>query len=149
MSLSEKIVGAWKLRSYTEMPVDGSEPFHPMGMTPKGLIMYTPDGYMSAQFMLPDRASFAVNDFYQGTNEEYKAAASTYVAYSGPYTVNDEKSTVTHKVFVSLLPNWIGNDQPRLASLERELLSLTTAIPIQSKGKSVVSKLVWYRATEV
>jgi hypothetical protein len=146
MSLRENIVGAWKLCSYTETPVDGTEPFHPMGTNPKGIIMYTPDGYMSAQFMLAERANFAVNDFYQGTLEEYKAAASTYVAYSGPFVVDEEKSMVTHSVFVSLLPNWIGNNQPRLVSLEGTVLTLSTAIPIQSKGKSVVSKLVWHRA---
>ncbi len=145
MSLRNKIIGAWQLFSYTETPVDGSAPFNPMGLTPKGLIMYTPDGYMSAQFMHPDRANFAVNDFYQGTLEEYKAAGSTYVAYSGPFAVDEDKGTVTHSVFVSLLPNWIGNNQPRLVSLEGEALTLTTANPIQSKGKPVVSTLVWHR----
>jgi len=65
-------IGAWKLHSYSENPVDGAPPFHPMGSSPKGIIMYTPDGYMSAQFMLPDRPNSAINDFYQGTLEEYK-----------------------------------------------------------------------------
>ncbi|WP_399145283.1 lipocalin-like domain-containing protein [Streptomyces sp. MK7] len=35
--------------SYQEIPVHGSEPFEPLGHEPQGLIMYTPDGYMSAQ----------------------------------------------------------------------------------------------------
>jgi hypothetical protein len=146
MGLRSDIIGAWQLFSYTETPLDGSAPFHPMGLHPKGLIMYTPDGYMSAQFMLPERANFAINDFYQGTLEEYKAAASTYVAYSGPFEVDDEESTVTHHVFVSLLPNWIGNRQPRNATLVGDTLTLSTAIPIQSKGKLVTSRLVWHRA---
>jgi len=47
-TLRERLIGAWKLVSYVEKPVDGSAPFHPMGEKPEGIIMYTPDGYMSA-----------------------------------------------------------------------------------------------------
>ncbi|WP_306192005.1 lipocalin-like domain-containing protein [Streptomyces sp. MK5] len=47
--LCERLIGAWKLVSYQEIPVHGSEPFEPLGHEPQGLIMYTPDGYMSAQ----------------------------------------------------------------------------------------------------
>ena len=39
--------------SYVEKPVDGSKPIHPLGENPMGIIMYTPDGYMSAQLMRP------------------------------------------------------------------------------------------------
>ena len=52
-TLREQLIGAWKLVSYVEKPTDGSEPFHPMGEAPKGIIMYTPDGYMSAQLEHP------------------------------------------------------------------------------------------------
>jgi hypothetical protein len=46
--LRDQLIGAWKLVSYVEEPGAGSAPFHPMGERPKGIIMYTPDGYMSA-----------------------------------------------------------------------------------------------------
>jgi hypothetical protein len=52
-TLRERLIGAWKLVSYVEEPVDGSAPFYPMGEEPQGIIMYTPDGYMSAQLMHP------------------------------------------------------------------------------------------------
>jgi Lipocalin-like domain len=41
--LRDQLIGAWKLVSYQERPVDGSEPFEPLGHEPKGIIMYTPD----------------------------------------------------------------------------------------------------------
>lgn len=47
-NLREQLIGAWKLVSYQEIPVDGSDPFEPLGHQPRGLIIYTPDGYMSA-----------------------------------------------------------------------------------------------------
>ncbi|WP_030183928.1 lipocalin-like domain-containing protein [Streptomyces sp. NRRL S-813] len=48
--LCERLIGAWKLVSYQEIPVDGSEPFEPLGHEPQGLIMYTPGGYMSGSW---------------------------------------------------------------------------------------------------
>jgi hypothetical protein len=55
--LRDQLIGAWKLVSYVEEPVDGSKPFYPLGEQPHGIIMYTPDGYMSAQLaMLRSRA---------------------------------------------------------------------------------------------
>ena len=45
-TLRERLIGAWSLVSYVENPVDGSAPFHPLGADPRGLILYTPDGYM-------------------------------------------------------------------------------------------------------
>jgi hypothetical protein len=51
------------LVSYTEKPVDGSAPFYPMSEKPMGIIMYTPDGFMSAQLTHPDRKSFVSGDW--------------------------------------------------------------------------------------
>lgn len=53
-TLREQLIGAWKLVSYVEKPTDGSAPFYPMGEKPEGIIMYTPDGYMSAQLNRPN-----------------------------------------------------------------------------------------------
>jgi Lipocalin-like domain len=81
-TLREQLVGAWKLVSYVEKPVDGSDPFYPMGEEPQGIIMYTPDGYMSAQLMRPGRPKFASGDWFRGSPEEIKEEASGYIAYS-------------------------------------------------------------------
>lgn len=145
-SLREQLIGAWKLHSYVEVPLDGSEPFYPMSQQPMGIIMYTPDGYMSAQLMAPGRKPFAANDFYGGTPEEYQAEGSSYIAYSGPFKVDEESGALTHSMFVSLFPNWTGQTQPRVVSLEGDVLRLSTARPIQSQGKLVNSFLEWHRA---
>ena len=144
--LRDRLIGAWKLVSYVEEPVDGSAPFHPMGEKPKGIIMYTPDGYMSAQLMRPDRRPFASGDWFDGTEEEYREEASTYIAYSGPFHVDEEKRTLTHSMFVSLFPNWTGQTQPRVVKIEDDKLFLSTESPIKSGGKIVMSRLQWQRA---
>lgn len=54
-SLRERLIGAWTLVSYVEKPVDGSPTVHPLGEDATGIIMYTPDGFMSAQLMKSGR----------------------------------------------------------------------------------------------
>jgi hypothetical protein len=104
-NLRESLTGAWKLVSYPEIPVDGSAPFEPLGHKPRGLIIYTSDGYMSAQLSKPDRPKFASGDWFAGTADDYVAEASSYIAYSGPFQVDEAKQTLTHSMFVSLFPN--------------------------------------------
>jgi hypothetical protein len=124
----------------------GSAPFHPLGERPKGIIMYTPDGYMSAQLMRPERRPFASGDWFDGTEEEYREEASTYIAYSGPFHVDEEKRTLTHSMLVSLFPNWTGQTQPRVVKIEGDKLFLSTESPLKSGGKIVMSYLQWQRA---
>jgi hypothetical protein len=145
-SLRDKLIGAWKLISYVEKPVDGSAPFYPFSEAPQGIIMYTPDGFMSAQLCPPNRVPFASGDWFKGTPQEYEAEASSYIAYTGPFNVDEQKQTLTHSMFSSLFPNWIGQTQPRVVKVEGDFLYLSTASPIQSKGKSVNSYLQWKRA---
>jgi hypothetical protein len=145
-SLRDRLIGAWKLVSYEEHPVDGSEPFEPLGHEPRGIIMYTPDGYMSAQLSKPDRPNFASGDWFAGTTEDYQSQATSYIAYSGPFHVDEDKGTLTHSMFVSLFPNWTGQTQPRRVELEGDTLRLGTASPIASSGKIVNFVLTWRRA---
>jgi hypothetical protein len=70
-SLREALVGAWRLLSCAETDVATGEIFLPMGERPQGLILYTPDGYMSAQLSASDRADFSSGDMYRGTPEDY------------------------------------------------------------------------------
>jgi hypothetical protein len=148
-SLRDQLIGAWKLLSYEERPVDGSASFFPMSETPMGIIMYTPDGFMSAQLMQPNRRPFESGDWFKGTDEEYKQEASTYIAYSGPFHVDEEKKALTHSMFVSLFPNWLGQTQPRVVRIEGDDLYLSTASPIHSGGKTVNSYLHWRRASKL
>jgi hypothetical protein len=61
--------------------------------------MYTPDGYMSAQLSKPDRPEFASGDWFNGTTDDYLSEATSYIAYSGPFHVDEKanRSTSTRK----------------------------------------------------
>ena len=139
-SLRDRLIGAWTLQSYIAFPVDGSPPFHPLGEDARGLILYTPDGYMSAQLMRVGRPAFASGDWFVGTHQEFEKAAA-YVAYSGRFHVDEAGGTVTHDVGLSFFPNWLGQAQIRSAELAGDVLRLTPAAPIQSGGVNTTSCL--------
>lgn len=90
-SLRDRLIGAWSLVCYEEWPVDGSPSSFPLGATPKGIIMYTPDGFMSAQLSRPDRKPFASGDWFEASDAEFREEATSYIAYTGPFHVDEEK----------------------------------------------------------
>ena len=92
-SLRDRLIGAWRLAEFTVTAEDGTVTY-PMGEDVEGLIIYTPDGYMSAQLMEPGRPAYASGEFTHGTTEEEAAAAAGYLAYSGPFYVNEETATL-------------------------------------------------------
>ena len=56
--LRDKIVGTWLLVSYVAQDDQGGPVTFPLGRDAVGLIMYTTDGYMSAQLMRPGRQDY-------------------------------------------------------------------------------------------
>jgi hypothetical protein len=71
---------------------------YPLGKDASGLIIYTPDGYMSAQLMAADRAAYASGHPHAGTTAEMSAAAAGYTAYSGPFLVDETTQTKTRRI---------------------------------------------------
>ncbi|MBJ9594843.1 lipocalin-like domain-containing protein [Burkholderia seminalis] len=143
--LRAQLVGAWRLVSYEVRPRDGSATAYPLGRDARGWILYTPDGYMSAQMMATGRPPYANGDLHHGTDAEYAAAARGYIAYSGPFQVTDD-GTLTHEMDVSLFPNWLGNVQQRAVMLDGDRLQLGTAAPVRIDGREVDAVLLWVRA---
>ena len=144
-SLFNQLIGSWTLIDLIEVPVDGGEITRPMGEGAKGLIIYNPDGFMSAQIMNPDRKNFAEEHYTGATPEEYTQEGSTYLAYSGPFHVDEEKKTLMHSMYVSLFPNWTGQTQSRIVYFREGLLHLESGTPFISNGVKVTHKLTWKR----
>jgi Lipocalin-like domain len=145
-SLRETLIGAWQLVACVETDVETGEIFLPMGPHPQGFILYTPDGYMSAQLSSPDRADFASGDMYRGTPEDYVAAGTSYLAYSGRYRVDEARRTIEHGMAVSLFPNWQGQRQLRIPALDGDTLVLATDRPTLFAGSLKTARITWRRA---
>jgi hypothetical protein len=146
-SLRERLIGAWQLVSYVEKDVETGEEKKPLGEKPEGIIMYTPDGYMSAQLCSPGRKSFEGGDMYRGKVEEYAAEGSTYIAYTGPFYVDEQKQALKHEMQISLFPNWTGQQQVRLVEVDDKVLHLSTDVPMKFSGGNKTASLFWARAT--
>ena len=114
---ASQLAGVWTLVSYTDEQPD-CEDAHPFGSQPQGFLIYTADGFVSAQLMKPGRSAFRSADWWhKGTPEEYQEAGSGYIAYCGTYEVDEENATVTHIPSVALLPNLILGRQCRSIEL--------------------------------
>ncbi len=109
-------VGTWKLVSWEVTRPDGTV-HHPYGKHVVGYLIYTADGYMSAQIMDPDRRQSRPGFPLEAaaaqslTDPDRARAYSTYVSYCGTYTV--EGNRVTHHVKAGLIPSWTGSEQTR------------------------------------
>lgn len=128
--LGNEIVGTWRLISYAAQDDQGGPVLYPLGAEAVGLIIYTADGYMSAQLMRADRSQAAAND---------------YLAYAGPYRVDEATGAVYHDVTVSLLPTWIGTTQLRHSTLDDDRLTLIAEVPVGDV--TIRETLAWERAT--
>ena len=126
------IVGAWRLVSFA-FTDEAGDVAHLLGDRPAGGVLFTADGHMSLNFMAGGRAAFAADDILGGTLEELAAAARSYVAFGGPYTLED--GAVLIDVQHSLHPNWAGHVHKRLFEVAGDRLTLRTPQPILIQGK--------------
>ncbi|RZM32488.1 MAG: lipocalin-like domain-containing protein [Sphingomonas sp.] len=146
-TMQDRLVGSWTLLSYVQSFDDGRPDLLPMGSDPSGLIVYTHDGYMSAQLCPADRPAFASDVVTDGEEDEYARAARTYIAYAGPYTCDHDSGTVSHHVRVSVFPNWVGGDQVRQVVFSGATLRLSSIRGAPGSRPGAVQTLTWRRAT--
>ena len=111
-SLKQQIVGTWEFTVAEVTAPDGKKSF-PFGETPKGLLIFTPDGRFSQIHVASDVPKIASGNRLTGTPEEYAAIMRRSLAVFGSYVVDEEKKTVTFRIVSSTFPNWEGEAQTR------------------------------------
>jgi hypothetical protein len=111
-SLKERIVGTWEFVVAEVTAADGKKSF-PFGETPKGILIFTPDGRFAQIHVAADVPKFASGNRLTGTAEEYAAINRRSLAVFGTYTVDEDKKTVTYRIVSSTFPNWEGEAQTR------------------------------------
>jgi hypothetical protein len=111
-SLKEQIVGSWDFVVAEITSADGKKSY-PFGETPKGILIFTPDGRFSQIHVASDVPRIASGNRLTGTAEENAAILHRSLALFGSYTVDEEKKTVTFNIVSSTFPNWQGEAQTR------------------------------------
>jgi hypothetical protein len=143
-SLKEKIIGTWKLISWTYKNDQGVDVDY-FGKNSMGILIYDASGYMNVQIMKGDRQKFSSESINGATAEEALDAFNSYLAYFGKY-VEEKPGEMVHTVEGSLFPNWLGKKEVRYGRIEGDLLVLSTP-PIQAGGVPTVFYITWKRMT--
>lgn len=137
-TIKNKLTGSWKLVSYETEEQDGTI-HHPFGENPSGIIIYSTDGNVSVQLMRSGRYQYVNSELYDDLGVRY--GDLPYIAYAGPFIVDEDRPAVTHFVEVALDPEWIGQQQFRLIELKNDLLRLSSDGPFGAN--KILFRLLW------
>ena len=138
----QKLLGIWKLVSFETERQDTGERSPLYGKSPKGYIIFTPEGRMMAVIEGEGRKA-------PQTEEERAALFRNMFAYTGMYRLENDRFIT--KVDVSWNPAWSGTDQARFYKLDGEELHIISAWApsITFAGRPMVRGfLKWVRAKE-
>jgi Lipocalin-like domain len=126
--LRNAILGSWELVSFVARDESTGDLRRPLGTNPRGLILYTDDGFMSAQ-LAPENAE--------------DTGVGEYIAYSGPFHVDEQASIVRHDMWMATMPELLLYPQIRHVSLEPGLLILSASTT--EGDRTTHSTLTWRR----
>ena len=143
MQLSrEHLIGTWRFDEWT-IERDGRVT-RPMQPDPDGMIIYTPNGVMSAAMYAGGRANFPSADIKKQPDSAKAAAFDSYFHYAGTWRIVGE--TVVHQVTSALNPNMVGTEQVRHVDLDGDRLTLKTVDRVPGPDGDTFNRLVWKRA---
>jgi hypothetical protein len=142
-NITLKLIGTWKLLKCHHELENGNE-VYPLGDSARGLLIYSPEGYMSGALMHPEREKFKTRELFSGTQEEKALAMEGYLHYAGKFEIHGDE--VWHFVEMSLFPNWIGSVQKRKYHFFGDKLSLSVG-PFTAQGVKQTAYLLWQRCS--
>jgi hypothetical protein len=121
--LGRRLVGRWRLVSYTAQSADDAAPVYPLGASAKGVLDYSREGNVSVHIM-----------------------GEGYFAYYGYYSVDEKAATVTHHLELCSERSLAGASNLRQIALEGARLVLSG--PMQLDGRPHTIRVVWERQAE-
>ena len=143
--VAKLIVGTWKMTGAETRVVDGSGPATlPRGKSPQGYIIYDAQGRMFVQIMNSDETRPPRKGEGAMNEKEQAQAYTSYTAYYGRYTIDENDQSVTHHVEGSVNPRNIGNGMKRFVEVSQDKLSLNTFAK-GPDGKERVTLRMWER----
>jgi len=137
-NIKKKFIGIWELVSVDSQSLDGKDLGKWNG---KGRLIYTEQGYVSAQLGDPKIKSFKSENKYKATDKEVRKVFNLYESYYGKYEIDKEKGVVKHHIELSLFPNWNGTTQERFFKFLNDHLELKAI----GKEESIEYTLTWKR----
>jgi hypothetical protein len=143
---AQMIVGTWTMVGAQTQAVDGSgEITYPRGIRPSGYIIYDENGMMYVQIMNGDEMRPPKTGPRQLSPEEQAKAFSSYTAYFGTYTIDEEKGTVVHDPQANTNPRLVGDARTRFLEITPDTLELNT-FNMSDDGVERITRRMWERA---
>jgi hypothetical protein len=139
---ASELAGTWTLVSASASTADGRVNRYPFGASPKGMLIYTNEGRMTAVISYGGRKPLSGADRIASPADERADAFATFFAYAGRYSFDGGR--VVHHVEMSSVENWVDTDLIRLVQIEGETMTLKTP-PLSVGGRTQTSELVWRR----
>ncbi|MEO1082582.1 MAG: lipocalin-like domain-containing protein [Pseudomonadota bacterium] len=139
----KQFLGTWRLLDYSVVNLETGIASPVLGAHAQGHIIYTPEGWVSATLMTPNRAPnstdrearYALKEKLQAsgmndlTEDErqfalpFLLAAFGYIAYCGKFDA--DATHVHHFISEAFFPAYVGNTATRAYSFEEDRLLLT------------------------
>jgi len=151
---ADSIEGRWKLIAAEDIRADGTVARYPWGRHPVGSIVVA-GGSCYVQIMSGDVPSFAAGNADgrgAGTSGEINARMkasllSSYIAYSGPCTIDEAAGSVVLKVEAAWRPDYVGTEQKRFFRFENGKLIFGPAPnSMRGGGEPLTRRLTLERA---
>lgn len=134
--------GRWDILAWEQLYDDGRREL-PMGDQLEGFIRYTPDGDMVCMIARTDRPKFVRGGQWNAPDDEKAGAYQSMLAYAGRWSVDGD--VITHRVQMSLFPNWKGGEQKRRLQVNPDGTLALTARLEEGTPQARTAKLVWRR----
>ncbi|WP_138379752.1 lipocalin-like domain-containing protein [Luteithermobacter gelatinilyticus] len=142
-SLENPLVGTWHLLEWKISYSDDRPDSYPYGPDAIGILVYTEDGYMSANISAAHRPRLSGGSLRRATPEEKIAAFESNFSYAGPYRINGQ--TVTHTVQHALNPNMLGTEQVRQMAFQDNKLTLSANEVLPETDLIRHHRLIWFK----
>lgn len=137
-----ELIGTWVPVSAEDRMASGEIHYPAYGHHPLGYLTYDTTGHMTVQLMNPEREKHGLRT---ASLEQFKAATTGFLAYSGTYKVNQAEGKIIHHVDCALDPADLGTDMVRSFVLSNDTLALTLG-PYNEYGTIVERRtLTWKR----
>jgi hypothetical protein len=118
----DKIVGTWKLIEYSNLDSETLKWTYPYGKNPKGYFTYTKSGVVNLNISTETPLKISEDSAKNYNINLLNWVNHFSIGYFGTYTVDFNKSIVTHHVKGGSLPWYIDTDQPRPFILKGDTL---------------------------
>lgn len=154
-TLHERLQGTWRLESYVSHPAPNStiqRLTYPMTKSVAGLLIYSSDGYMSAQLQIPGSQKEKANSFV--SESQWAELAKRSFSYSGPFYISNEgpgrEEVLRHSFELCILPDRVGQVEIRSWKFDEDgkVLVLGGEETVVMKGDERIPVLRWRRVED-